>query len=438
MAGWRQRVRLLQEQIGLLEEQNSVLKELVERQEKHIEHLEKRLLLYENPHTPPSKSKNKPPKKESNKKLGASMGHPKYEREEPEPTGSVEYIEESCPHCETKLNEPYKTDRIIEEEIPEPQPIEVIEHLVHHYKCPNCSKHIVARNNAPRGRFGKNVLTHVTLLKFDDRLPLRKTVSSLERHYGITLTDAGAFKITNKVTRKLEIPYKEFISRIRNARVVYIDETELPVDGITYYLWTFVSENEVIFVIRKSRSKSVIVEVLGDKFEGVISCDGWKAYTNYSDNLQRCWAHLIREAKHLAEKHSSFLGFYESFKLLFKRIKCIREKGYSLKTRIKWRNKLKEEMLQIIQQMNSYKEFRKFANKVTNGIEYWLTCLIHLFVEPTNNNAERALRELIVQRKIIGGLRREKGAHIMEVITSVIGTLKKNGMPLFQTIKSYL
>ena len=88
--------------------------------------------------------------------------------------------------------------------------------------------------------------------------------------------------------------------------------------------------------------------------------------------------------------------------------------------------------------MNSYKEFRKFANKVMNGIEYWLTCLIHLFVEPTNNNAERALRELIVQRKIIGGLRREKGARIMEIITSVIGTLKKNDMPLFQTIKSYL
>jgi hypothetical protein len=53
---------------------------------------------------------------------------------------------------------------------------------------------------------------------------------------------------------------------------------------------------------------------------------------------------------------------------------------------------------------------------VKNGLGYWFTCLIHLFVEPTNNTAERALRELIVQRKIMGGLRREQGAHIMEVI----------------------
>ena len=424
MVSWRQKVRDL-------EKENDYLKA-------KIEELEKRLLAYENAHTPPSKLKQKPPRKESSGKLGAPIGHPKYERKEPEPTGSVEYIEDDCPDCNEKLGKPFKTDRIIEEEIPDPQPIEVIEHLVNHYLCPNCRKHIIARNNAPQGRFGENILAHVALLKFEDRLPLRKTVSSLERHYGITLTDVGVFKITGKVAKKLQIPYKEFIQRIRNAKVVYVDETELTVNGITYYLWTFVSENEVIFVIRKSRSKIVIEEVLGDKFLGVISCDGWKAYSNYSNNLQRCWAHLIREAKHLAEKHSSFLGFYENFKLIFKRIKRIREKKYSLKTRIKWRDKLKEEMLQIIQQMNSYKEFRKFANKVMNGIEYWLTCLIHSFVEPTNNNAERALRELIVQRKIIGGLRREKGARIMEVITSVIGTLKKNGMPLFQTIKSYL
>jgi len=136
MVGWRQRVRLLEEQITLLEEQNTVLKELVEGQQKHIGHLEvyvekleKKLLFYENPHTPPSKSKNKPPKRESNGKLGAPIGHPKYEREEPELTGSVEYTEDTCPKCNSKLGNPFKTDRIIEEEIPEPQPVEVIELL---------------------------------------------------------------------------------------------------------------------------------------------------------------------------------------------------------------------------------------------------------------------------------------------------------------------
>lgn len=403
-----------------------------------IEELERRLLAYENPHTPPSLTKKKPPKKESSGKLGAPKGHPKYERKEPEPTGSVEYLEETCPHCKSKLNKPFKTERVLEEEIPEPQPVEVIEHLVNHYNCPKCKKHIIAKNNAPAGRFGKNVLTHVSLLKFDDRLPLRKTVSSLERHYGLTLTNVGVFKITNKVAKKLEIPYKQFIKRIRKAKVVYVDETEIKVDGVTYQLWTFVTDCEVVFAIRKSRGRDVIEEILGEKFKGVVCCDGWTAYSNYTSNLQRCWAHLLREAKDLAKKYIEFEGFYSSFKFIFKKIKKLRGKPYSLKTRLKWRENLKLEMEQIVGQMSAYKEFREFAGKVKNGLEHWFTCLIHLFVEPTNNIAERALRELIVQRKIIGGLRRERGARIMEVITSVIATLKKRERPLFQTVRSYL
>lgn len=424
MVSWRQRLRDLESQIEILKKENDDLR--------------RRLLVYENPHTPPSKSKKEPPRKESSGKLGAPIGHPKYERKEPEPTGSVEYLEETCPKCSNKLSKPFKTERILEEEIPEPQPVEVIEHFVNHYMCQHCNEHIIAKNNAPNGRFGKNVLTHVALLKYEDRLPLRKTVSSLERHYNISITDVGIFNLTNQVSRKLEKPYKEIILKIRNAKVVYVDETEIKVNGVNYHLWTFVTDSEVVFVIRKSRSKSVLEEILGEKFKGVICCDGWTAYSQYSSNLQRCWAHLLREAKDLAEKYSEFEGFYNSFKIIFKKIKKLREKPFSLKTREEWKERLTLEVEQIIYQMNAYTEFRKFATKVKNGLEHWFTCLINLFVEPTNNTAERALRELIVQRKIMGGLRREKGARIMEIITSVIATLKMNMLPLFQTIRSYL
>lgn len=424
MVSWRQKVRNL-------EEENAFLRAKVEE-------LEKRLLAYENAHTPPSLSKKKPPKKESSGKLGAPKGHPKYEREEPEPTGSVEYMENTCPHCSSKLKSPFKTERILEEEIPNPQPIEVIEHLVNHYECPKCRKHIIAKNNAPLGRFGNNVMAHITLLKFEDRLPLRKVVNSLERHYGLTLTNVGAFKITNRVSKKLETPYNLIIKRVRKAKVIYVDETGIKVDGANYHIWTFVTDKDVLFVIRRSRAKKVIEEILGKKFEGTISCDGWKAYSQYTNNLQRCWAHFLRESEHLAEKYTEFEGFHASFEKMFKKIKKIRAKPPPLKKRLRIKEAMKKEVEQIVEQMNSYTEFRKFATTVKNGIEHWFTCIVNLFVEPTNNNAERALRELVVQRKIIGGLRRDKGARIMEVITSVIATLKKREMPVFQTIRSYL
>lgn len=424
MVSWRRRVKDL-------EAENSFLKS-------KIDELEKRLLAYENAHTPPSLSKKKPPKKESNGKLGAPKGHPKYEREDPEPNLSIEYEEDTCPHCDSKLNKPFKTDRILEEEIPEPRPIEVTEHLVNHYLCPCCNKHIIAKNNAPKERFGKNIQTHISLLKYEDRLPLRKVTNSLERHYGITITNVGVFKITNRVAKKLAAPYNLIIKRVRKAKVAYVDETGLKVDGINYHIWTFVTDNDVLFVIRRSRSKKVIEEILGMKFDGVISCDGWQVYSQYSDNLQRCWAHFLRESKHLAEKYTEFEGFHRSFSEMFVKIKKIRQKPPPIEKRKMIVEKLKSEMMQIVGQMNFYQEFRKFATTVENGLRHWFTCVTNLLVEPTNNNAERALRELVVQRKIIGGLRREKGARIMEVITSVIATLKKRDMQVFKTIKSYL
>jgi len=35
---------------------------------------------------------------------------------------------------------------------------------------------------------------------------------------------------------------------------------------------------------------------------GTVICDGWTVYPAFSSNLQRCWAHILVEAKDAAEK----------------------------------------------------------------------------------------------------------------------------------------
>ena len=279
---------------------------------------------------------------------------------------------------------------------------------------------------------------HITLLKFEDRLPLRKTVQSIERHYGISLTHVGVYKVTGNVAKKLEKPYYEIIKRIRSSSVIYVDETKYRLNGETWWLWTFVSEHDTLFVIRKSRSSAVIEGILGKKFKGIISCDGWTAYTTFSDKLQRCWAHLLRETKKMAQDNAEFVPFHNSISALFDEIQKLRGEPPPESERVVHAEYLKAKLKQIISQINAYTKFRKLAAKIKNGLEYWFTCVVHTFVEPTNNFAEQALRELIVQRKIMGGLKSEKGAHIMEVITSNIASWKKQDKHLFSTLKYYL
>ena len=46
----------------------------------------------------------------------------------------------------------------------------------------------------------------------------------------------------------------------------------------------------------------VLMEVLTRRFKGIIVCDGWKPYSKFTNRIPRCWAHLLRESKDIAEK----------------------------------------------------------------------------------------------------------------------------------------
>jgi len=425
----------------LIKKKDRIIKKLEEEKdklEKENCELKKRLLLYENAHTPPSlqRIKKRIPR-ESSGKLGAPIGHPKYEREEPEINKTIRHSVDICPYCNTKLDAKEIID-IIEEEIPEMKKVNVIKHEIEYGICQNCKRRVIAKNNAPVDRFGPILKTKITLLRHDDRLPLRKVESTLFRDHDFNITHTGIMKIIRKVANKLKEPYYEIIKQIRSSRVVYIDETQYKLNGETWWLWTFVCGDIVLFVIRKSRAKEVVEEILGKKFNGIISCDGWKTYESFSDNLQRCWAHLLRESYHLKEKHSDFERYHGVLKKLFEKIKDIRMKPPGEEERKELAEKMKEHLTRLTIDMNKEIPFREFAGKIQNGMNYWFTCVEHLEVEPTNNFAEQALRELIVQRKIMGGLRSEKGAETLEIISTMIATWKKQNKPLLDTMKSYL
>lgn len=400
--------------------------------------LKKRLLAYENAHTPPSlQKKKKRIPRESSGKLGAPKGHPKYERDIPEITEVKRHNIDTCPFCNYKIDNKELLEAI-EEEIPDMKKIKVIKHLIEWAICPNCKKRVVAKNNASPDRFGTNLKSHITLLRHDDRLPLRKVESALLRNHDFKITHTGIMKIIRQVAKKLKEPYYDIIKQVRSSTVVYVDETGYRLNGDQWWLWTFVCENAILFVIRKSRSKEVVEEILGKRFNGIISCDGWKSYENFSDRLQRCWAHLLRESFHLKEKYKDFEKFHEVLKKLFERIIEIRLKPPDEEKRRELAEEMRDNLLRTAKQIGRYIHFKKFAGKIENGLDYWFTCVKYLYVEPTNNFAEQALRELIVQRKIMGGLRSEKGAETLEIISTMISTWKKQDRPLLETMKSYV
>ena len=80
----------------------------------------------------------------------------------------------------------------------------------------------------------------------------------------------------------------------------------------------------------------------------------------------------------------------------------------------------------------------KLARKAANGGDRWFTFVLVPGVPATNNAAERALRETVVQRNIIGTLRSPQGAFAHETIMSCLATWENKGLDVYEELGKWL
>jgi len=186
--------------------------------------LNRRLKLYENPNTPPSRRRY--PKRRScnnsgRRYPGRPKGHPGNTR--PKPRQEVvkpPSLKERCERCGAPLGEPCYVNHHVVEEISNPSPKQVIDFLEFEWECDVCGSHAVSRHPdcPPNGRFGKNVYVQTTLMKYEERLPLRKVQAALERQ-GLTVTPSTVLEILRRTAVWLRPEYEKILWRIRNADV---------------------------------------------------------------------------------------------------------------------------------------------------------------------------------------------------------------------------
>ena len=394
---------------------------------KRIAELEARLAMYDNAHTPPSLKRYPDKRKsESSGRLGRPPGYEGTTRPTPKPDKQIVVLKKQCNACGSMLGEPSEFVSRIIEEIPKPLPRIVTEFKLGYYHCRCGHSNIAEHADCPReGVLGLRALSQIALLKYECRLPCRLVCTALERDYGLLVTPATVLAANQRVANGLQNEYNAIMRRIRHASVLYIDETSFKVGGVKYWLWAFCTPTETLVVIRPSRSKKVLREVVGTEFTGLIVCDGWKTYSNFTDKLQRCWAHVLRESKNASEFEDEAVPLHKALKKLFRRLVSDLESNPSFERRLALhRNAVQVLRFWLSKEWQS-ERVRKLVGKIRNGSKHWFTFVLVPGVEPTNNRAERALREHVVIRKIIGTLRNGKGIRAHEVIMSVLASWRQ-------------
>lgn len=461
---------------GLSKADFEELRKMVEEQAKEIADLKKRLSAYENSNTPPSRSliykEMKKRRKEelrqqqpnestsssssNNKKPGRKNGH-KGVTQTFEPTGkSIIHTLDRCPKCNSSGGlSVTSTEKRTVVDLPEPLPYNVREQVINIYSCTRCGEDDLipesARNELPSSSvvvtnqsnsivtLGKNLLSITSLLWSVARLPRRKISYVIESLYHLKLSSATIGHALEKVSEKLE-PFHEKVRKgINRSKKANFDETGMPVAGKKGWIWIGATKKYSFVQVAMSRGSDVL-DTYFSKFKGVAIVDGWKAY-KYFKILQRCWGHPLRDAEILALRLKG-RGREEAEYLLSSLRRLFHETKEELKEDPPPNRELHDRQLRRLRYILSKKyvnaDVLQFVAKLKRASKDLFTFTMYLGVAPTNNHAERELREPIVHRKIRGQLKNEKGIKMFSVLMTAVSTWKLQKLNPLVEFKKYL
>ena len=269
------------------------------------------------------------------------------------------------------------------------------------------------------------------------RMPFRMIADCMRRH-GITLSSGTVHNIMRRLGTSLRTLAADIAAAIRKAGILHIDETSIHLNGCTVWVRILYDPRtgHALYVIQDSRRADVLRKTRGN-WNGVIVCDCWSACKGY--RVQRCRSHIIREAKDFHERNPDNATTYDVLRRLRKiydDVKNVSEKR-SREIRDNTSVLLLARINRIITRYSDDPLLKKFIGRINNAGSDLFRFALNPNIPPTNNAAERGLREIVVHRKVRGGIRAEETMTWMANFFSCIMTWKNKGLDHIAEIAKY-
>ena len=418
-------IKVLQEQIDALKEANQAL-----RQE-----------LFGLKRTKGGKKGNAPGSAAHEpKKRGPPFGHPGSSRKKPEAERvdkTVVLRLEACPYCGGALKEVETVRERYEEEIV-PIPILVIRYLIKGGYCARCGKVVYPEVPETIGNrhFGPHFLLYVLYLRYVMNLPKKKIATLLNDTYDARVSVGTVEAYLQQAAELFGDEYKRLKKELRNARTCHYDDTGQRVNGENRWLWTFLTKEAVLYLTRRNRGKKVVVEVLGEDYDGVSTQDFYPSFDGAPGRKQKCWTHLLVAARKLVEQKKpppESSEFYAGLAQIYEDAKAVERTLTSTEDRERAFAEFVDRLERFAAQEGKWEhhQLKTLAKRALKYSRELFTFILCPGVEPTNNAAERALRPRVRQRKIWGCFRTEKGSENADILMSALETMRKQRKDLF-------
>jgi transposase len=400
---------------------------------------------------PPSSDLVKPPKPappagQAQRSVGGQPGHPHHQRlllpPEALTGGSHAHRLDCCPTCGHALQAVAAPPRIVQQiEILQP-PLHSEEHRAVPGWCPHCQKVHYAPLPAAiqQGQLaGPRLTALIAYLKGACHASYSTIRKFLRDVAGVALSRGQLAKLIGKVSQALDQPYQELLEQLPAQARLNVDETGHKDRGAPWWTWCFRASLYTLFKIDPTRSGDVLLEVLGDEFNGVLGCDYFSAYRRYLREcnavVQFCLAHLIRDVKFLTTLPDARDRAYggrlrAALRGLFGVIHRREELGPRT-----FQGQLDaardEVLLQAARAVPPTAASQNMAKRFAQHGQAYFEFVTTPGVEPTNNVAEQAIRFVVIDRHITQGTRGETGRRWCERIWTVLATCAQQGRSAF-------
>jgi transposase len=351
-----------------------------------------------------------------------------------------------CPDCGGHLQDLRRQEQYVID-LPTPRLIATC-YITESGYCPTCHKrvrsHHPEQTSEATGAAGVLVGPRAKALAADLKHRLgcsyAKVSETLNDAFGLQVERSAWCQADQTLAEKARPVYQDLLEVIRRSSVVHADETGWRIDTLSGWLWVFANAEVTVYTIADNRSSDVVLEVLGEKFPGVLVSDGFRAYDDRRLNewlKQKCLSHLLRDLKDMQEvKRGGALRLArDGTALLQAALALKKEKAALVPTEFERRAGELEERLDRLIARKRYltdRDNRRFARRLHRHREHLLRFLYVKELDATNNLAERQLRPAVITRKTNGCNRSKGGAEAHSILASVLATCHQHSLPILE------
>jgi len=384
---------------------------------------------------PPYKSKSvKNTKPESEKgKPGAKSGHQAHQRQAFPQSRIDEVIKHEIPS--DKLPDylvPIEGDLLTYQQVSCIKAI-VTEHQIQRYLNTRTGEIELAPHPKGLGKLlSPEVTAAIASLKTDGRM----SISSLQRFcsevLNLKVSRGCLSQAVTEAGKACAKAYAQIREKLQQSRVIGMDETTHWSEG--WRLWMWVAQTPLLTLLRveNTRSADEIAFFLDKTWLGILVSDDMGAYKKWCRlhpeiKRQLCHAHLYREVKGLQEHPCKMAREWADrakriYELFWKALK---------RNSIQRARRVWGLMTKHAQNPPPINKVNKLAGKLIKYETSLLRCLDDPLVPATNNASERALRQVVIQRKLTFGTRSEDGIIAWERIFSLLDTCRKQSLSAY-------